>query len=146
MGSKFGFGGWTWVQSSSLSHLKWFEVRYIWVRSNANSSKFPSILPSKYYNILTFFLYLFFPDFAIKALEDESNNVNNKGRKAVFPLRTSVSLPPRFSLFVNQNYYYNRSRLSTVSWKNSSKKYNLGKSSIWNESLENIFRLVYDRH
>jgi len=51
--------------------------------------------------------------FAIKALEDESNNVNNKGRKAVFPLRTSVSLPPRFSLFVNQNYYYNRSRLST---------------------------------
>ena len=48
-------------------------------------------------------------DFAIKTLGgDESNNVNNKGRKAVFPLRASVRLPPRFSLFVNQNYYNSR--------------------------------------
>ena len=54
-------------------------------------------------------------DFAIKTLGgDESNNVNNKGRKAVFPLRASVRLPPRFSLFVNQNYYNSRLEVGSL--------------------------------
>ena len=37
MGSKFGFGGWTWVQMSlkfDLSILKQSKVRYVWVWSN----------------------------------------------------------------------------------------------------------------
>ena len=41
-GSKFGFGGQTWVQVSlkfDLSSLKWFEVHYIWVRSNTTCYK-----------------------------------------------------------------------------------------------------------
>ena len=40
MGSKFGFGGRTWVRVSSkfdLSSSKQFEVRYIWVQSNTTT-------------------------------------------------------------------------------------------------------------
>ena len=39
-GSKFSFGGETWVRVSSkfnISSSKGFEVHYIWVRSNTNS-------------------------------------------------------------------------------------------------------------
>ena len=39
LGSKFSFGRQTWVRVSlkfDLSSSKWFEVHYIWVRSNSN--------------------------------------------------------------------------------------------------------------